>query len=137
MESVVIEHVFYNFIIREIFKKSFEFLSQKFRFAFFEYRNREMKFCLFLFATSQGTIFEISSKLKFEKKYINETKFWKFWTGRGLTFDNSDYDDYNVTADGGYYDYHDYDASEFERGTAGSRKDSEMPCKAIIYILLY
>ena len=44
--------------------------------------------------------------------------------GRGLTFDSNDYDEYNATFDGGYYDYHDYDAAEFERGTSGSRKHS-------------
>ena len=96
-----------------------------------------MKFCLFLFATSQGIIFEIFQNILCEKIKIEVPNFSKITEkGRGLTFSN-DYDDYNATADGGYYDYHDYDASEFERGTAGSRKDSEMPCKAIIYILLY
>lgn len=61
-------------------------------------------------------IHKICAFKKFEWKVIENSK------GRGLTFDNNDYDDYNATADGGYYDYHDYDASDFERGTSGSRK---------------
>ena len=93
-----------------------------------------MKFGLFLFATSQGIIFEIFQNILCEKIKIEVPNFSKITEkGRGLTFSN-DYDDYNATADGGYYDYHDYDASDFERGTSGSRKYSETPSDFIVLI---
>ena len=67
------------------FSKIFDFLFQKFRFALFEYRNREMKFCLFLFATSQGIIFDLFIQT-FRHPRSETSWSWPCWRSVNLCF---------------------------------------------------